>query len=455
MKKCLFVFIFFIAAFILHAQDQHTYGPVKENGFSDWIEYTSNGSSGDWDNGHKVGIWYASDIGKWDETRNIDSWQWTYNDIPTIATVTSVRIRFRAIFSNYTAQGFEFSLHKLKGSDSVNLYNAFNSSNQVFKTTTAIPQQQNGYIYFDSTFYAGTALCDSINNSVKSGLYYFILGIKIEGNSIPDGWWQIMDYSGHGYDGNPAIDLTINYSTPLQNYQFVNNIENTGNYDSLIIKDNTKGFSNRISSGTSLGLSWNDSISARTNVLPFSVNWNSTGKTEKHDYWIVGTNNYNNLYFNFLADLNYTPSVLTAKFNSTSSATITSNLSGAIIGFKDPWFYYSDSQGNWNQTNQFYQFTPPLYIQNNSMGSYGGVFLNQGGIPPNLTPPYYSVNAQMSKTINGSSAFFGGWTATGATISDGGPNSRMAMILLQLCLQPQGQLSPQITAITPFQKALP
>lgn len=157
MKKLFF--LLFVISLSTFAQNNHSYptsGFVKENNFSDWIQYTSTAYGGDggpgyWDTGHKVGRWYASDLGKWDETRNIDSWTWTNDDIPTFATVTSVRIRFRA--QNLDYNQFQFTLNNINhvwGDSNFNYYNAFTAANQV--DNISITEGSDGYAYFDKTY---------------------------------------------------------------------------------------------------------------------------------------------------------------------------------------------------------------------------------------------------------------------------------------------------------------
>ncbi len=405
--------VIFFQISTLGQQDNHTYGPVYENYYADWIK-----GSGDpyfWTNDHQVGI---VSQGENYEVRNIDTWQWNYNDIPTIATITSVVITFKG--HHYTPyEDFHFNFHNIPypGEQSgINFFNEFTSDNIIYDKT--LTHDANGYVYFSHTFLPndGSGVCGALSSAVQSGQYFFTLGINEVGTALSPPW-SITDNDGGGVDGQ-AISLTINYTTSYQDYKFVNNIEGTENYGMLTVKDNTKGVTNSISSGTPLGLSWNDDITARTNELPFDVNWKSTGKTEKHNHWIKNSSNNYSLYENFTADLNYVSSKLTSKFNSTAVATITTNLSSGVIEFKDPWYYYSDS-GTWYQTDQFNSYNVPFDIDNGSTESYGGIFLNQAANPDN---PYYAVRVLLTPTIGSSTAFFSGWSYSGATLQQVEPS---------------------------------
>ncbi len=105
-----------------------------------------------------------------------------------------------------------------------------------------------------------------------------------------------------------------------------------------------------------------------------------------------------------------TSSVL-AHFKNTYNATVTNKLEGGFslnqgsFFFKDPWFIddNSDPKGLRNRgTNPLtpvsidFKNTPNITTDSD----HKGVFLNQGGVPPNLTPPYYSVKANQTQSIN-------------------------------------------------------
>ena len=414
MKKILLlVFALAVSAF---AQGNYSYpssGFIKENNFGDWEE-----GQGMTDVGHQVGlIPYAGNL---IESRNIDNWTWAYTDIPTSASVTSVRIRFRTEnqFSYNTL--FQFTLNNINhvwGDNNFDYYNAFTSTNQLY--SGSITTGSDGYAYFDVTFPSGSALCNAVNSAVQSGQYFFTLGIKITGSYEPDGVWYVSDYSGNGTYSQPAINLQINYSTTTQSYDFANSIEGTTNYGSLKLKNDQTGAINSYSSNTTVPLDPRYTYSITTNELPFVANWNGSGLTEKHQYWIVNTNiDTNIITYDLKPDLKFISSNLPAHFTETSPATITTNIDGIFGGsiqLDDPWYYYSDPYGNWYQTNQFYQYSVPFVIQNGS-SSYGGIFTGQSGPLNNWNPPYYSVNfpSNQSISVGGSNhtLYFQNWTAT-------------------------------------------
>ena len=206
-----------ISFFILYlyisisAQETHTYGPVKENKFTTWIKEVSSQPRG-WAEDHKCGAWSSAEV------RNINYWTWTYNDIPTEATVTEVTIKFRAE-KDSPYQDFHVSFHNIQypyGSN-VNFYNECKNSNKIYEAN--IPDDD-GFVLFDKTFTQndGSGVVAALNSAVKSGNYFFTLGIKALGDMLSPAW-EFRDYNGNGYASNPAIDLTIKYETDFQNYK--------------------------------------------------------------------------------------------------------------------------------------------------------------------------------------------------------------------------------------------
>ncbi|MBI3195217.1 MAG: T9SS type A sorting domain-containing protein [Ignavibacteriae bacterium] len=99
---------------------------------------------------------------------------------------------------------------------------------------------------------------------------------------------------------------------------------------------------------------------------------------------------------------------------------------GGDIEFKDPWLLDSTllNDLNFEQCNRdmnaiFKQRSSPFYPDlYTSYGSdvYRGVFLDQGGFPPALTPPYYSVRAESIQVIGGFECVFDSWIGTNADI---------------------------------------
>jgi len=210
---------------------------------------------------------------------------------------------------------------------------------------------------------------------------------------------------------------------------FINHIETTENYGSLILNEN---HSDPISSGDSRNLIFGNYYTIRTNELPFVVDWNSTGKTEKHNRWVFEfPPDANELNHSFLLDAN-TPLEMRSRFLTTEPASIKTlvdevELSGLDLKFNDPWFYYEDQEtNNWYQTDIFKTYTSPLEMYNNSPASYGGIFLNQEVSPDE---PYYSIQSLLTQTKNlggsiGTRTFyFQNWSTTGgASLQQVGSN---------------------------------
>ena len=300
-----------------------------------------------------------------------------------------------------------------------------NNNRKVFDG--AAPSNSNGLALCNFVI-TGGALFDSIKTAINSGRNYITLAFRSEDGSSP--WWALSPYGGNpAYSSSPAIELTLKYKANLQSYQFVNKIESSENSDSLVVKNIDKSTSNKISSGTTLALTLNTNYSATTNLLPFVVNWNSTGNTEKHSSWIANSNNNYALSYNFKANLNLLAGKLTSNFTPTKASVIQANLvevsinniPDSIISLKDPWYYSKDQNNNWINSNIFKNYPSPLNIQNNSLSSYGGVFLNQNPDPNDATKPYYLVKASQTQHINlgspwGTRAFyFQNWSANTAT----------------------------------------
>ena len=299
-----------------------------------------------------------------------------------------------------------------------------NNNRKVFDG--AAPSNSNGLALCNFVI-TGGALFDSIKTAINSGRNYITLAFRSEDGSSP--WWALSPYGGNpAYSSSPAIELTLKYKANLQSYQFVNKIESSENSDSLVVKNIDKSTSNKISSGTTLALTLNTNYSATTNLLPFVVNWNSTGNTEKHSSWIANSNNNYALSYNFKANLNLLAGKLTSNFTPTKASVIQANLvevsinniPDSIISLKDPWYYSKDQNNNWINSNIFKNYPSPLNIQNNSLSSYGGVFLNQNPDPNDATKPYYLVKASQTQHINlgspwGTRAFyFQNWSANTA-----------------------------------------
>ncbi len=410
-KNFLLIWMVFPMTIIL-AQEQHTMGPFKDWYCVSWAYDGTDYAQYSYD--HLVGL---SDTYLFYIYRDVNFWKWTYNDIPTQATVQSVAINFRA-YRSTNDMNFRFSLHNFPvnfDSQNVNYYNLFTTGNKLLDTTIA--QNTQGYAYFNNTFTSGS-IVSAIQTAIQSGNYYLTLGIMQEGpGELPE--WIISSYDGSGQYNQPAIALTIVYTTPNQYYTLSNVIQSTTNYGHLIANNNT---SNPISSGTQTFFSWGTTNNVRTAELPFDANWNSGGTTQKHDYWYlpnVPATKY--FLYDTIVALPQTTFIHNATFDSTSS--ITAGVSwdlGSVsdsIDFRDPWHYYTNGNNNWVTSNQFIRYATPFTTSNNNGTSYGGVFLSKN---PQTSPLYYSVRAPLTKTVSGSSTFFTNWSTTGATYQDGG-----------------------------------
>ena len=64
--------------------------------------------------------------------------------------------------------------------------------------------------------------------------------------------------------------------------------------------------------------------------------------------------------------------------------------------FQDPWYVLSDGS---QPGNYWINFTTEYEPTGKEGATEKGVFLNQGGVPPNLTPPFYSVKADQTQNI--------------------------------------------------------
>jgi hypothetical protein len=412
--------VFIILVIILYssniiAQETHTYGPVKENNFSTWIKEGSS-TPRFWFTGHACGFVNP----EW--SRNINYWTWDYEDIPTEATVTEVKVRFKA-YKNSGFQDLKLSLHNIPqpySAEGINFFDECKTENIIYEIDEV---HTNGVVLFEHTFTQndGSDVVAIVNSAVQSGNYYFTLGLKAIGATILSPDWEFRDYNDNGGSNNPAIDLTINYTTPFQNYILTNKIESTTNYGNLIVNEDEQ---HPIASNNAAALSLNSENTVRTAELPFMVDWNSTGATQKHQNWQPGTLAKEHvLNFSFTANLNYMPADLKASFLSTKPATIGTNLidggNGGQFEFKDPWYYYLNNNV-WAHSNVFKPYTDQLLIENNQSSSYGGILLDQDYNVPGQ--PYYSVKVAQTQDIYLSQTgrthkfYFQNWSTSGANV---------------------------------------
>ncbi len=222
------------------------------------------------------------------------------------------------------------------------------------------------------------------------------------------------------YDAISEEDITATkvVSVNPESVTFINHIETSENYGSLILNEN---HSDLISSGDSRSLIFGNNYTIRTDELPFIVDWNSTGKTEKQYQWEFLPPLYDlNHNFSFEGSTERDMKSKFLKTEPTSIKTLVDGVefSGLEIKFNDPWFYYKDLEtNNWYQLDEFNPYTSPLEMSNNLPTSYGGIFLLQGY--PNWDPPYYSVQCPLTQTKNlgGSSGtrtfYFQNWSTYG------------------------------------------
>lgn len=214
-----------------------------------------------------------------------------------------------------------------------------------------------------------------------------------------------------------GVDDTKQISVNPAEVTFINQIESSEDFGYLILNENKN---DPIPSGNTRLLTFSNQNQnrIRTNELPFIYNWNTSGKTEKHQKWEFTPVSYTLNYLFYMQT--GTPLVMKAAFSQTSSAEIKTIIdgmeaSGVDLQFKDPWYYYNDSYDSWYQSDVFIPYTSPLNLLNNSGTSYGGIFLGQSG-PPNWNPPYYSLNLSGFPSINISGIshklYFWNWEGT-------------------------------------------
>ncbi len=224
----------------------------------------------------------------------------------------------------------------------------------------------------------------------------------------------------NGQDFHPEYGygrLNVFKSLPLS-FVFINRISGTENYGHLIVDND---LNNPVPSGESRLFPQNTQHVVRTEELPFIPDWQNSGKTYKHHRFYNNNPDYS-LNHQFTSNT-LTPTVQDANFEETKVATIknyllSSNETGGNIELRDPWRYYQDGSGNWQQSNQFMSYTSPFIMENDDINDYGGVFLNQSGPNQNWEPPYYSVKAEADQTIEGTEYFFLYWMGDGVDFKD-------------------------------------
>lgn len=163
-------------------------------------------------------------------------------------------------------------------------------------------------------------------------------------------------------------------------------------------------------------------------VAPFYVSSLSAGY---HDWT---TNAPATLYQNFnLFTVNSSLTPVTGNYIAKVGATVRDSLIDASnsvvdsIQFSDPWLVDSTDQRYKDNTYGYHNLATDAPFRTESSplnltltSKYKGLFKGQTIISGK---PYYATRAPLVKIINGYIAFFAGWVATNATLSDGGPNS--------------------------------
>jgi len=247
-------------------------------------------------------------------------------------------------------------------------------------------------------------------------VYFNEYKINIQKNESNDIELKVT-VTSYNFDGSVDVISAVKIITSNPpKIKLVNLIENTDNFGSLIVDDN---ISNPITSGNTVQLNYNSYHSLRTNLLPYVINWNNSGKNEKQIFWTYNrtiSKKYFNLTKTIIIDEN-TPKSVEANFYKIEPVTIQTEIDGVPAGkiyFSDPWYYYQDSNGNWVQSDVFIEYDSPVTIDENSV--YGGVFLGQGYDPVYdvWNPPYYSIKASSTITINNKThkLYFDYWEAS-------------------------------------------
>ncbi|MDR3626423.1 MAG: hypothetical protein P4L45_06305, partial [Ignavibacteriaceae bacterium] len=261
MKRLIFtlgIVIFF--QFLLIGQNNHTYGPVRDQHWAD-VQDPNGGDHFVGRNSNGQGITYY----------NFVNWQWTYNNIPNATNLTSINIKFKAQYEDYSSHAFHFTLHYIEsnwsGIDLSYYFNqvGYNNNRKVFEDN--VSSDAGGVLTYNKTITSG-ALFDSVQAAITRGRYFVTLAFRSEDGTSP--WWELYPYDGNvTQSDSPSIDLTLNFTTINQNYQLVNNIESSENYGTLKYFNNSNSTFGADSSGMIVGLDPNCNYSIRTNELPF------------------------------------------------------------------------------------------------------------------------------------------------------------------------------------------
>ena len=328
----------------LSAQQIYTYGPVKEN-----FTTPSWGINGVDD---YVGINCCPAV----QFRVIKKWVWAYSNLPYEVEVKSVRLRFLADKYRNAPSHFIFNIHNLT-EDITNPQWPYNIIlNYPVSLSGTTITDINGHESFDITADENnnSIFFNAVKNAVNNQSYYLCLGFKIPNESGPNGWYEFRPFENFNDYQGYAVDLFINYEIPEYGVQFFNSIGGSLNYGSLILNNDIE---NPIPSGSNPSFALNDNVDIRTAEMPFIIDWNQTGTTQKHNYWDLQSGNLQYVLHNNFQVKSNSPPIQKSTFNGTSPVTIKNKLertdiNGGTLWFYDPWFYYEDAN-NWLQSVEF------------------------------------------------------------------------------------------------------
>ncbi len=406
----IFLFLFFIS-FSLYPQDQHTYGPVREQ---DWGTYWLLPKSSPEGGGeHYIGVNAGPPVVKYICFLN---WQWNNQNIPSEATLTSIDIAFKARSMTYAQRNLPFTFHWIESNwenIDINYYTTqvtYNDDRKIFEDN--VVSNSSGYVTYTATV-TGADFLAKIQTAITNVDNSITLAMRSEDGSAP--WWRIYPMD-NGSSTSPSIDITFHYTTQTQNFTFYNKIGSNESYGALVLDND---YQHPFPSGTTKHPAWG-SHTIRTDELPFAYNWNQSGTTQKHLFW--GQTGEADRYVvnnDFQANAS-NPVSMWANFDPTSQVHLVNKIEGidggsGFINFVDPFYYYKDNN-IWYQSNEPKKYTSPFTTYNNSDNAYGGVFLHQDPtFDPNV--PNYSVQAISPQNLDAGGTlgirkfYFQSWSA--------------------------------------------
>jgi hypothetical protein len=165
---------------------------------------------------------------------------------------------------------------------------------------------------------------------------------------------------------------------------------------------------------------WSNSAPYNSQVLHADPGFKS-GTVEKYHSWLNQPDVVNHRTFTIAPGTNTLKAQAQTAYDATALGSfVESSAQGGLIHFKDPWLPDDNSDGKGYRNRGTDAIFESVGSGSNNLGlatSHKGVFLNQGGSPPNLTPPYYSVRAAESQTVNGQPWVFWTWDTSGVTLT--------------------------------------